>query len=214
MKRTLRSYSTLRGLALSSPQPQRNKSEREAVVERPWLQAVCRPRVVEDVNRVTRNWWYQRRSGVVRSDNSALRVSIFLTLSLSLSLSLSFSLSLQVAFITAIPAKVRADAASLPMVEINFLCVHKKLRAKRLAPVLIKEITRRVNLEGVWQAAYTAGVVLPKPLATCRSAPLPVSIGPSKLNGDLNRALESNTTFNWAHLLSPPAPGPSACCSG
>lgn len=24
------------------------------------------------------------------------------------------------------------------MVEINFLCVHKKLRAKRLAPVLIK----------------------------------------------------------------------------
>jgi hypothetical protein len=54
------------------------------------------------------------------------------------------------------------------MVEINFLCVHKKLRAKRLAPVLIKEITRRVNLENVWQAAYTAGIVLPKPLATCR----------------------------------------------
>ena len=24
------------------------------------------------------------------------------------------------------------------MVEINFLCVHKKLRSKRLAPVLIK----------------------------------------------------------------------------
>jgi hypothetical protein len=32
------------------------------------------------------------------------------------------------------------------MVEINFLCVHKRLRSKRLAPVLIKEITRRVNL--------------------------------------------------------------------
>eukprot|EP00966_Prymnesium_polylepis_P050591 1171243-Prymnesium_polylepis.1 len=28
------------------------------------------------------------------------------------------------------------------IVEVNFLCVHKKLRAKRLAPVLIKEITR------------------------------------------------------------------------
>jgi len=37
------------------------------------------------------------------------------------------------------------------MVEINFLCVHKKLRSKRLAPVLIKEITRRVNLKGIWQ---------------------------------------------------------------
>ena len=54
------------------------------------------------------------------------------------------------------------------MVEINFLCVHKKLRSKRVAPVLIKEITRRVNLEGIFQAVYTAGVVLPKPIAVCR----------------------------------------------
>ena len=54
------------------------------------------------------------------------------------------------------------------MVEINFLCVHKKLRAKRLAPVLISEITRRVNLHGIFQAAYTAGVILPKPIVTCR----------------------------------------------
>ena len=37
------------------------------------------------------------------------------------------------------------------LVEINFLCVHKKLRAKRLAPVLIREITRRVNLTGIFQ---------------------------------------------------------------
>jgi len=54
------------------------------------------------------------------------------------------------------------------MVEINFLCVHKKLRSKRLAPLLIKEITRRVHLTGVWQAVYTAGIVLPKPIASCR----------------------------------------------
>lgn len=56
------------------------------------------------------------------------------------------------------------------MVEINFLCVHKKLRSKRVAPVLIREITRRVNLEGIFQAVYTAGVVLPKPVSTCRYA--------------------------------------------
>ena len=37
------------------------------------------------------------------------------------------------------------------LVEINFLCVHKKLRAKRLAPVLIREITRRVNITGIFQ---------------------------------------------------------------
>ena len=38
----------------------------------------------------------------------------------------------------------------------------------RLAPVLIREITRRVNCKGTFQAVYTAGVVLPKPVATCR----------------------------------------------
>ena len=54
------------------------------------------------------------------------------------------------------------------MVEINFLCVHKKLRSKRVAPVLIKEITRRVNKEGIFQAVYTAGVLLPKPISVCQ----------------------------------------------
>ena len=54
------------------------------------------------------------------------------------------------------------------MVEINFLCVHKKLRSKRVAPVLIREITRRVNCKGLFQAVYTAGVVLPRPVASCR----------------------------------------------
>eukprot|EP00240_Pyramimonas_obovata_P001354 CAMPEP_0118933616 /NCGR_PEP_ID=MMETSP1169-20130426/12087_1 /TAXON_ID=36882 /ORGANISM="Pyramimonas obovata, Strain CCMP722" /LENGTH=429 /DNA_ID=CAMNT_0006876399 /DNA_START=60 /DNA_END=1349 /DNA_ORIENTATION=- len=73
-----------------------------------------------------------------------------------------------VAFITAIPATIRIDDKEMPMVEINFLCIHKKLRSKRLAPVLIKEITRRVNLNDIWQASYTAGVVLPKPISTCR----------------------------------------------
>mmetsp|Transcript_4771 Transcript_4771/g.6298 ORF Transcript_4771/g.6298 Transcript_4771/m.6298 type:complete len:265 (+) Transcript_4771:846-1640(+) len=48
--------------------------------------------------------------------------------------------------------------------EINFLCVHKDLRAKRLAPVLIKEITRRVNRCNIWQAIYTAGALIPTPI--------------------------------------------------
>jgi len=69
-----------------------------------------------------------------------------------------------VAFISAIPATMKVDDKSVKMVEINFLCVHKKLRQKRLAPVLIREITRRVNLLGIWQAVYTAGVLLPKPV--------------------------------------------------
>merc|ERR1712032_429792 len=73
-----------------------------------------------------------------------------------------------VGFITGIQASVEAYDSTVKMVEINFLCVHKKLRSKRLAPVLIKEITRRVNKENIWQAVYTAGVVLPRPVSECR----------------------------------------------
>jgi glycylpeptide N-tetradecanoyltransferase len=46
--------------------------------------------------------------------------------------------------------------------------VHKKLRSKRLTPVLIKEVTRQCHLKGIFQAIYTAGVVIPTPISTCR----------------------------------------------
>merc|ERR1712187_460714 len=71
-------------------------------------------------------------------------------------------------FITEVPANMHVNESTVKMVEINFLCVHKKLRSKRLAPVLIKEITRRGNRENIWQAVYTAGVVLPRPVSECR----------------------------------------------
>ncbi|KAI0549609.1 Glycylpeptide N-tetradecanoyltransferase [Xylaria curta] len=73
-----------------------------------------------------------------------------------------------VAFIAAIPVELRIRDKILHASEVNFLCIHKKLRSKRLAPVLIKEITRLCNLEGVFQAIYTGGIVLPKPVSTCR----------------------------------------------
>jgi glycylpeptide N-tetradecanoyltransferase len=73
-----------------------------------------------------------------------------------------------VASIFGIPVKLRVRETTLKAVEINFLCIHKKLRSKRLAPLLIKEVTRRCFLEGIYQAIYTAGVVLPKPVGTCR----------------------------------------------
>ncbi|KAL3320993.1 Glycylpeptide N-tetradecanoyltransferase 2 [Cichlidogyrus casuarinus] len=37
-----------------------------------------------------------------------------------------------------------------------------------MAPVLIKEITRRVNRRGIFQAIYTSGTNLPRPVSTCR----------------------------------------------
>jgi len=73
-----------------------------------------------------------------------------------------------VGFITAIPANIFIYGKEHRMVEINFLCVHQNLRANRLAPVLIREITRLANVNGIFQAVYTAGVTLPMPIASCQ----------------------------------------------
>lgn len=121
---------------------------------------------------------------------------------------------LLVATIFGIPTKLRVRENVLDVVEINFLCIHKKLRAKRLAPVLIKEITRRCHLEGVYQAVYTAGVVLPTPVGTCRYyhrsldwlklyevgfSPLPP--GRSKSQMVARNALPANTsTKGWREM--------------
>lgn len=68
-------------------------------------------------------------------------------------------------FISGIPVKMSVNGKEMMMAEINFLCVHKSLRSKKLSPVLIKEVTRRVHLENIWQAIYTAGVMIPTPIS-------------------------------------------------
>lgn len=73
-----------------------------------------------------------------------------------------------VAFISGVPIALRVRSKTLKSTEINFLCVHKKLRSKRLAPVLIQEITRRCYALEIFQAIYTGGIVLPKPVSSCR----------------------------------------------
>lgn len=98
-----------------------------------------------------------------------------------------------VAFISAIPASIEIYGQLKHIVEINFLCVHKKMRSKRVAPVLIREITRRVNATGVFQAVYTAGVVLPKPVATCRYWHR--SLNPKKLINVQFASLSKNMTM-------------------
>ncbi|KAJ2781112.1 glycylpeptide N-tetradecanoyltransferase [Coemansia javaensis] len=73
-----------------------------------------------------------------------------------------------IAFISGIPVETMVRDKTMPMAEINFLCLHKDLRGQRLAPLLIKEVTRRVHQRGIFQAVYTVGRLLPKPVATCR----------------------------------------------
>lgn len=71
-----------------------------------------------------------------------------------------------VGFIAASPRGFHANGRDVDAVVINFLCVHRKYRDKRLAPLLIKEITRRAVLRGIEQAIYTAVAELPHPVCT------------------------------------------------
>ena len=56
-----------------------------------------------------------------------------------------------VGFISGVPVHMVLNQDNkIKMAEINFLCVHKKLRTNRLAPLLIKEVTRRINRRNIW----------------------------------------------------------------
>merc|ERR1719197_1294918 len=101
---------------------------------------------------------------------------------------------------------------AVKMAEVNFLCVHKKLRSKRLAPVLIKEITRRVNVRGMFQAVYTAGVVLPKPVAKCRYYHR--SLNPKKLiEVGFSRLAPRMTITRTIKLYALPESDCDGCCA-
>jgi len=78
------------------------------------------------------------------------------------------------ATICGIPMKVNLFNKIIDIIEINFLCIHPKLRNKNLAPLMIKEITRRINLHQIWQAFYTGTNDLPNNLVQlgCYMKPL------------------------------------------
>ena len=73
-----------------------------------------------------------------------------------------------IGFMSGTPSEISVNGNKMMVCEINFLCVNAKMRGDRLASVLIKEITRRVNLKNIWQAAYTAGPKIPKPICETR----------------------------------------------
>jgi len=70
-----------------------------------------------------------------------------------------------IGFISAIPTKVFVKDVEVEMAKVNFLCVKNEYRYKRLTPVLIKEITRRISLKNIWQGVYATYTYLPKPFS-------------------------------------------------
>ena len=70
-----------------------------------------------------------------------------------------------VGFIAGIPIKINIYGTDMHLAEIDFLCVKKEFRNKRLAPLLIREVSRRIHVRNQWWAVYTSGTMLPKPFA-------------------------------------------------
>ena len=104
-----------------------------------------------------------RRTGFIQQEISGLHFRCSYVLACSTEVSLRSDL-----IITFLSQNYICIISLIQVSEINYLCVHKKLRSKRLAPVLIKEVTRQCHLKGVFQAIYTAGVVIPTPISICR----------------------------------------------
>lgn len=69
-----------------------------------------------------------------------------------------------VGIIFCIPIQISVYNNIIRSGEINFLCIHKILRNKNIAPLLIKELTRRANLIGIYQGFYTGSLNLPNNL--------------------------------------------------
>lgn len=72
--------------------------------------------------------------------------------------------------------KMQLNKNAMDVVNINLLCIHPKLRQKRLVPRLIKEITRQFNLKGYFHGIYTATTYLPTPVTTVKSSHRPLNI--------------------------------------
>lgn len=79
-----------------------------------------------------------------------------------------------VAMIAAIPHRVSVRGQVLEAPIITFHCVHPKLRGKRLAPMLMREVSRRVRVAGFKHMVYTTGADLPTPFVSvdCKTTAL------------------------------------------
>jgi len=74
-----------------------------------------------------------------------------------------FNEKVLVGFIHGAKNKTRVVDQTKDFIAVNFLCVHNKYRKHRLAPILIMELTRRANHDGIYQAIYTSGTKIHAP---------------------------------------------------
>ena len=86
-----------------------------------------------------------------------------------------------VGFISGIPQTIRLNDDIQKWCAVNFLCVHTRLRSKKLAPVLIWELARRVRVAGVYRAVFSGAGIPSKHFCSVPYAHRPLEL--KKLSG-------------------------------
>ncbi|ABW98206.1 nmt1 (nucleomorph) [Hemiselmis andersenii] len=81
-----------------------------------------------------------------------------------------------IGLITSLPKLIVLKNYIISCSEINYLCLQKKIRSRKLVSVLIKEITRKLNSIGIVQAVYTTSVTFLESFITCRYYHYPLNI--------------------------------------
>lgn len=72
------------------------------------------------------------------------------------------------AFLSCTPMHTLFKQAPLCCTHVNFLCVHRKLRNKRILPTIVREAARMGMVHDIPQGAYTSERLLHEPIAVCR----------------------------------------------
>lgn len=75
---------------------------------------------------------------------------------------------LMVGFICSYPITIQLQKNKLTTTEVNFLCVHKKLRCKNVCTLLIKELINICVHNNLKYAYFISNKLLPKPFSNCQ----------------------------------------------
>ena len=71
-----------------------------------------------------------------------------------------------IGFVHSEKIRMRIKDHEIDAAEVNFLCLHKNYRKKRLSPYLIQEITQLSNSHHLYQALFTSAAKITEPLCT------------------------------------------------
>ena len=108
-----------------------------------------------------------------------------------------------VGFISGVPYQMRLEDDVQPWCAVDFLCTHSKLRAKRLAQILIFELARRVRRAHVYRAVFTGSDVPSEPF--CKSAYFHRPLNLKKMNAVGFYPIDSNKMASAQKRFALPA---------